>query len=848
VRILESFRTLSVAVKLAKRELRSGLAGFRIFFACLVLGVTVVAGVGSLAHALMAGIHTQGRTILGGDVAIGLVHRQATLQERAFFSAYGSVSETTSMRAMAYALKKDVADARQLVELKAIDGAYPLFGSVSLSPAVDLRAALACRSKICGAVVEQTLLDRLGIGRGDTIRIGNITFQVTAVLTSEPDRLAENFSLGPHVIVSDAGLARTGLVTLGSLINYNYRVALARGRSIDSFKSEAAKRFPDAGFQITDRDHAAPGTEMLIAQVSMFLTLVGLTALAVAGVGAGQAIRAYLDRKREAIATLKALGAESQLIFTMFLVQVMSVSVLAIAVGLVLGSILPFAMQGLYGASIPIPAQTGVFAQPLLLAAIFGFFSALAFSVLPLSRAREITPGSLFRDIVAPLRVTRWPYRAAAAGCALIVIGVAVAVSPSLSFAGWFLLGASGTLILLRAAAECLHWLVRGVPRVKHPALRLALGNLTRPGSAMAAVVVSLGLGLTLLAAVMLIDATLMAQVKAALPASAPTFYFIDIQPGDAKAFDATIAQFRSARDYQRTPMIRGRIVALNGVPAKSAKVATGARWALNGDRGITYAARAPRGTELVEGHWWPATYAGPTLISFDADLARDMGLKLGNTLTLNVLGREITGRIFNFREVHFSNGRQNFVLILSPGLIDKAPHSYLATLRVAPKDENALYRAVTNRFASVSVVRVKDVIAQIESVFQALGAGVRAASLITILAGLLVLAGAIAAGQRDRLYDATVMKVVGATRVQITLVYAFEYGLLGGLAGAVALVAGTAAGYGVARWVFEVPFIFDVRTLLLIVMGGGALTVVFGLLAALADLAAKPAQRLRNP
>jgi putative ABC transport system permease protein len=347
---------------------------------------------------------------------------------------------------------------------------------------------------------------------------------------------------------------------------------------------------------------------------------------------------------------------------------------------------------------------------------------------------------------------------------------------------------------------------------------------------------------------VLLIDRTIMAQVEAALPLSAPTFYFIDIQPADAKVFDATIAHFRSVRDYQRTPMIRGRIVALNGVPAKDAKVATGARWALNGDRGITYAARPPRGTELVEGHWWPADYAGTTLISFDADLATGLGLKLGDTLTLNVLGREITGRIFNFRRVHFSNGRQNFILILSPGLIDKAPHSYLATLRVAPGDENALYSAVTDRFASVSVVRVKDVIAEIQGVFQALGAGVRAASLITILAGLLVLAGAIAAGQRDRLYNATVMKVVGATRAQIALVYACEYGLLGILAGGIALLAGTAAGYGVARWVFEVPFVFDARALLLTVLGGGALTIVFGLLAALADLTAKPAGRLRNP
>jgi putative ABC transport system permease protein len=842
-------RYLSLAWRFARRELRSGLSGFRIFFACLVLGVGAIAGVGSLAQALLQGMAGQGSVLLGGDVAVDLVHRPATPQERSFFTAHGKVSETISMRAMAYALRNGAEAERQLIELKAVDSPYPLYGRVGLLPAQELNTALACYGAVCGAVVEQTLLDRLHESRGGAMRIGDATFRISAVLTNEPDRISGGFSLGPHVIVSDGGLARTGLVTLGSLIEYSYRIALPQRASIASYKHDAIAAFPDAGWQIRDRDNAAPATRRFIEQVNMFLTLVGLTALAVGGVGAGQAVRAFLDRKREEIATLKALGAEGGMIFLTFFLQVMAIAVVAVIVGLIVGSALPFTVEYLFAADIPLPAAYALYAAPLALAGVFGVFSAVAFATLPLARAREIAPASLFRDIVAPERARgRWPYVAASVGAALVVIALAAAVSPSLVFAGWFLAGATGALIVLRLTAEGLRWALRLLPRPRGASLRLALSNLTRPGANTTAVIVALGLGLTLLATVTLLDRTISAQVKDTLPGTAPSFFFVDIQPADGAAFDSTIAKFPSARDYKRTPMIRGRIVALKGVAAKDAKVASDSRWALNGDRGITYAAKPPEGSDIVSGKWWPANYSGPTLISFDADLAKGMRLKLGDTITLNVLGREIEGRIANLRDVNFATGRQNFILILSPGIIDKAPHSYLATVRVPPRDEDAMYRAVTDRFHSVSAIRVRNAIAQVNGLLQALSLGVRAASLVTILAGLMVLAGAIAAGQRARLYDATIMKVLGASRAQIALIYAVEYGLTGALAGLVALAAGTAGATVVATQVFHVAAVFDGRAVLLTVVGGGAATLVFGLASAVAALSEKPASRLRNP
>ncbi|HEY5339239.1 MAG TPA: FtsX-like permease family protein, partial [Rhizomicrobium sp.] len=582
--------TFALAARLARRELRGGLSGFRIFFACLVLGVAAIAGVGSLSDALLTGMATQGRVLLGGDVAVQLVHRETTPDEHDFLARHGKVSGIVLMRGMGYALKNGAEADRSLIELKAVDDAYPLYGTLTLSPSMPLARALQCTAQICGLAAEQTLLDHLHIARGGLLRVGSQNFRITAVLTNEPDRLSGGFSLGPHVIVSQEGLKRTGLVILGSLIDYNYRVAMPPGADVKAFRHEARKAFPDAGWEVHDRSDAAPGTRRFVEQVTMFLTLVGLTALAVGGVGAGQAVSAFLDRKREEIATLKALGAEGGLIFLTFLLQVMAIAVVAVLLGLVLGALMPFAVGYFYSSEIPAPAVYAVYAAPLLLAAVFGILSAAAFSIPPLARAREIAPASLFRDIVAPVHARgRLPYLIAAAVAGMIVMALAIAIAPYPMFAVWFIAGVAAVLVALRVVAMGLQWALRSVPRPRSPTFRLALANLTRPGAATSSVVVALGLGLTLLATVTLLDGTIAAQVKDSLPGTAPSFFFIDIQPDETAAFDKTIQSFRSASEYKRSPMIRGRITALNGVASKDVKADSSAKWVLNGDRGITY-------------------------------------------------------------------------------------------------------------------------------------------------------------------------------------------------------------------------------------------------------------------
>ena len=845
---------LRLALRLARRELRGGFAGFRIFFLCLMLGSAAIAGVESLSSAFLTGLQDQGQVLLGGDVSVNLVHRAASNDELAFLNAQGRVTTALSMRAMAYAQGNN---ARQLVELKGVDDRWPLFGAPKFTPAQGLRDALACEDDgICGAAAEQTLLDRLHVRRGDLIKLGSATFRIMGALDSEPDRISTGFTLGPRLLVSAKALPATGLIAPESLVNYTYRIALTATSadlvqartSIANFRDAAERRFPDAGWAIRDRSDAAPGIKRFVEQLTMFLTLVGLVALGVGGVGAGQAIGAFLDRKRNDIAILKSLGASGSFVFLVFFLQVMAVAMLATALGAAIGAMLPFAAVWYYGDALPVPPSFGFYPVPLLLALAFGLLSAIAFAVPPLSRARAVPPASLLRDTVAPASAAGQNlYRAIAAAAAIAIAGLTLIVAPSPVFAMEFLVGAVAALGLLRLLAEGLRRALAQLPRARSPLLRLALANLVRPGAATGGVVTALGLGLTLLATVTLLSATINAQVAGALPARAPSFFFVDIQPSEAKDFDRIVTGFSGASDFKRTPMIRGRITALNGVPADKAEVAPDAKWALNGDRGITYSAAPPPGTVITEGQWWPANYSGPTLISLDQSIARGTGLKIGDTMTLNVLGRTFQGRIASLRKVDFTTGGQNFVLVLSPGLIDHAPHAFLATVRVIPAQENAMFMAVTDHFPNISTVRVKDAIRQVQTLLASLAQGVSAASLVTILAGLLVLAGAIAASSRARLYDATILKVLGATRGRIALVYVIEYGILGVATGTLSLAAGTLAAWVIATWFLDVPFTFDAQAVFVTVAGGGAATLVFGLIGALGALGSRPARRLRS-
>jgi len=852
----------AVAARLAWRDLRGGLRGFGVFIACVALGVFAIAGVGSVAASLNDGIGKAGRLILGGDLAFSLIQREADDTERAFLAAHGTVSVAATLRAMARPLAARSADPTAtalpatLVEVKAVDEHYPLFGTLATEPPLSLSALLERRDGSFGAAVDPLLLTRLGLKLGDRISIGAAQFELRATLTAEPDKLAGAISLGPRLLSSEAALRATGLLQPGSLVRWQYRLRLPQPQSGDgavaALEKLAQSDFPQAGWEVRSRSKASPQLERNVERFSQFLTLVGLATLLIGGVGVANAVASHLARNRDTIATLKALGAGGGRIFAIYCTEILAVALFAALIGAITGAALPFVITGLFGGLIPLPVEPQIDSQAIALALAYGVLTALAFSLWPLGRARDIPAGTLFRDQVAGGR--SWPRARYIAGSAAIVIALAalaIFTSYDRRLAAYFLVGAAAVFMLLRLVAAAVMWIARGAPRAKSTVLRLAIANMHRAGTLTPSVMLSLGLGLAILATLVEIDGNLHRQFAAALPDKAPSFFFIDIPAAQVDRFDSFIAAQAPGAKLERVPMLRGRIIAANNVNADELKPPERSRWVLRGDRGVTYAQSVPPGSRIVEGQWWDASYSGEPLVSMEARSAHDLDLKIGDTITVNVLGRNVTARIANLRAVDWENLGINFVLVFSPGIFDGAPHSDIATLTFAdggtPAKEAAVIRALGAAFPTVSAVRVKDALDAVDALVGKLILALRAASAITLVAAALVLGGALAASQRFRIYDAVVLKTLGATRAQLTTAYALEYSLIGLATALFAVAAGTLAGYFVITGIMEFPFEWVAGGAFEAVAIALAVTMVIGLTGTFGALGRKPAAVLRN-
>jgi len=832
-------------LRLARRELRGGVRGLAIVLLCLALGTAVIAAVGTLHAAIERGLAADGRQLLGGDLAIEGGTDPLPEALHAWLHDRGArLSDVVQMRSMLVAPSGE----RQLIELKAVDAAWPLAGTPVLSPAMPVATALAPHNGQYGLVAEQLVLDRLRLHVGDTVRLGTATFRISAVLVSEPDQAATPSLLGPRAVIAAAALPQTGLVVPGSMVRYALRAALPSPAQGPATEAALQSAFPDTGWRIRNPHDAAPGVTQFIDQTSQFLTLVGLTSLLVGGIGVANGVRAWLDARARTIATLRCLGASAGTVFAVCLVQVLALSAVGIVAGLAAGTALPLAAMAFLKNLLPVPPVLGIYPGPLLLAAGYGLLTALAFALWPLGRAARIPGAALFRDALLPEHTM--PSRSLVAANAMLaaaLVALTVAIATDRRFALYFCLAALATLALFRVGALALTRAARAVPRLRSPWARLGIANLHRPGNATAMLLVSIGLGLSTLAAVALIEANVRREVLEQLPANAPSFFFVDIQNDQLARFEQIAHATPGVAAVEQVPSMRARLVSVNGVPAEQVKATPDTRWALRGDRGLTYAAAPPPGTRIVAGHWWPPDYDGPPLVSFDAGLAAGWGVHVGDTLRVNVLGRDIDLTVENLRDIHWQSLALNFALVASPGLLAHAPHTHIATVRVAGPDQGVLLRAVTDALPNVTGIAVADVLAAVATLLGQVATALAATGSLALAAGALVLVGAVAAGQRRRTAEAVVLKTLGATRAQIRAAWLVEFGALGLVAGLLAAAVGTAASYAVLHYIMHAGWVFLPGTLAGTLLLALAMMLGFGYAGTAAALRAKAGPLLRN-
>ena len=842
------YPNLRVSAALARRELRGGLKGFRIFLACLALGVAAIASVQSVSSSVIQGLRDDGQAILGGDISLRRLYRGLEQEALAYLEqSTEAFVHFTEMRTMGRRL---AGDQSTLIELKGVGEGYPLFGQVELEDGLAFSGILDRTAGVWGAVVESAVLERLGVGLGDRILVGDGNYEIRAVIKREPDRVGGGgrFGLGPRVMVSLDSMPDTGLLKTGSLIYYHYRLKLPPGTDLDAYQEHLYEAFPSANWRVRDYRNASPTLERMVNRLTLFLTLVGLTALLVGGVGVSNAVKSYLDTKLNTIAMLKCVGGPNRTIFQVYMLQILILAAGGIAVGLMLGALVPRLAAMVLQDMLPFDLSLAAHQGALALSAVFGLLVTIAFSVWPLARVHDVPAGALFRDAVSDNR--NWPpapYMATTIASGLLLAGLAIGTADNLRFAIWFVVGAVATMLIFRLAAWAVLHLTALMRRPRHPGLRLALANLQRPGASTANVMLSLGLGLTVLVAIILIEGNMSRQVQESIPEQAPAFFFIDIQSAQMEPFEKDITAITGVTNLTRVPYFRGRIVSIKGMPPEQALVSPEYEWMIRGDRGLTYGAVKPDNTTITAGEWWPEDYSGPPLISVHKDVSKGFDVDVGDTIKLNVLGRDITTTIANVRELAWSTMQLNFAIMFSPEPLRNAPHTFIATVGAVPKAEEAVQNAVTRGFPSVTMIRIKDALDRVNDILGKIGAAVRSVAGVTLIAGTLVLAGAITAGHRRRVYDSVVLKVLGATRRDVLQAFLLEYGLLGLLTAAIAAVAGTITAWAVLTQIMNAGWTFIPSAVLATTLICTLTTLGLGFVGTWHALGQKAAPLLRN-
>jgi len=829
----------------ALRELRGGLRGFGVFLSCIILGVAAIASVGGLRDAVMAGINENGQVILGGDVELRQTNLPIEQDIIDYLGQVGRVGQTITMRGMAASV---ATGERTLVEIKSVDGAYPLYGALKVEAPSKGMADLALQDGAWGVLVDQSLLDYLGLALGNQLKIGDLAYVIRGVILREPDRAADGFTMGARTLVAHASMSHTGLIRPGSLMRYNYRVALPEGIETGAFLTTLNEKFPDGGWRVRDRNDSAPSVRTFLDRLAVFLSLAGLTTLVVGGVGVANATTGFLASKREAIATLKSMGATGDLIFKTYLTQIMLIAMVGVVGGLVIGAIAPSIVLYYLADLLPIPAEPGLYPAPLMMAGAYGVVTVLAFATWPLGKARDVSAAGLFRQIVAPSNT--WPrkrYIALIAASAAGLAGLATLFSGEVRFAGWFLIGVVVCFSLLLVAGLLIMKVASVLPRPKNGALRMALANIHRPGSVTPNIVLSLGLGLTLLVTIAQIEGNLSAQINEALPKDAPSFFFIGLQPDQVEEFDALLQQQKGVTNITRAPMLRAAISRIKGVPVADALISPEAKWAVRGDRGLSYLTTMPRGNVMIEGEWWPEDYAGPPIISLDEQLANGMGLTLGDTMSFNIMGRNVSAEIVSIRRIDWTTMGMNFSIIFAPGTLERAPHSHMAAIKVSPEQEGAVEKVMAEHFPDVTSVRLREVLKTVNKLVGDIGMAIRGAASAALIAGVLVLAGAVAAGYHDRVRDSVILKVLGATRRQVAMVYLLEYALMGLVTALAAMGLGTLAAWLVMTGIMGASWVWQPWVLIGTALGGMFVTILFGFLGTWRALGAKAAPILRT-
>jgi len=884
-------------LKMAWRETRAAWRHFIYFLICIAVGVGALVGVSLFGTNVERAVTKEARGLLGGDLEIRLTRPislkgqaiMKSLSDRAIATTH--VSELVAMAARAEQSPLG-GQATQIVELKAVEPEYPLYGTLRLEPNNDLTDLLRSDTRWCpghtcfGVVVQESLLIRMRLAVGDRLKIGQGLFVITGVVQTEPDRMANAFSLGPRVLLSQEGLRTADLVKLGSRIRERYLLKIPDTMAPEPLLYELREQLASESARVSGYRDAQPQLKQFLEQLTRYLGLIGLTALFVGGLGVATSIHAFVREKLTTIAILKTVGADSATVIWTYALQALILGLAGSVIGLVIGILLqqglPWLISGLLASDLL--NQLGFAADvtraslvPLGKGLALGLLSTLLFALWPLLTIREIKPAMIFRRDVVPLVSatpadtarwwTRWPTIDRVKGFTSIGIGLGLAMLSIWQAGSWkvgllFIGAFVAAVLLLGVSASMVILVLKKWPRPESLTLRQALGNIVRPGSQAVSITIAIGIGVMVVVTVSLVEQSLLRQVGDNRPTNAPTLFFIDIQPDQAEGFARLLRQRSGDLTSDLAPLVRSRLSAINGQPIKfeatseeeeqkeksAERTQRRKRWYLTREYVLTFLQDLPKDNEIVNGAWWkPGQTITKPLVSIEEDAAKQLGLTVGDTVELDIQGTPITGEVSSIRKVEWGNFSTNFYMIFSPGALDGAPHTYVATVRVAASDEVALQQAVVESFPNVTAINIGDVLDSFARVLDRLSLAIRAVALFCVVSGGLVMAAALAATRYRRLYESVILKALGATRSVIARAFAVEYALLGAVGGLLGSSLASALSWAVLATVFDLSWSLEPPVLVMGFVATVTLTVLVGFLSTYRILGQPPLSVLRH-
>jgi putative ABC transport system permease protein len=829
---------------LAWRETRGAWRHFTGFLVCIALGVAALVAVLGVAAALDRALGREARSLHGGDVELRSVRPLDASAAAAVDDLARRGATVTRLRELVAMARSPATGATLLVELKAVDGVYPLYGRLDTVPAAPL-GRLLDRDRV---LVESALLERLGLRVGDPLRIGDATLVIAGLVRKEPDRGASLFTLGPRVLLTQSALEGTGLVRHGSRVRHRALVRLPPGTDAAAARAALAGAIADPAVRIASFDEAQPGLRRFFDQLTVYLRLVGLTSLLVGGIGVAAAVRAFLARKVQTVAVLRCLGATGRTLTAVYLVQALALGAGGSLAGAAAGSVAQLALGPLLQPFVPFALELRPSSLAIGLGLAVGTLATLLFCLWPLLGAGTVPPAILLRHPVAtPTARPRRPWATAGAvagGLAALALWQAGSLRAGLVFLG----AATGALLLLTAVAWGARALARRLPRLASLAWRTGVAGLHRPGSHTVGVAVALGIGVTLLTAVSLLERGLARQLDLERRRDAPSFFFVDVQPDQVEPFRAAMAAVPGASAPTLVPVVRARLTAIDGKRiARERWAGREDAWRVTREYVLTFAAEPPAGTALTRGRWWSAAERSQPWISVEDEAARALGVDVGGSLTFDVQGVPVTGTVLSLRKVDWQTLGANFFVIFSPGPLAGAPLAYLATARVPVGADALVQERVAAAFPNVTAIPVRDILERVSGVLDRIAVAIRLVAAFVVGAGLTVMAEALAQSRAQRLYESILLRTLGATRGKVVRAFAVEYGILGLVAGVGGAATGALTAWIVLRLVLEVPASLDLGPVALALLASVALAMAVGFLGSFRLLGRRPLEVLRG-